>query len=142
MTQNGHKRVLLAAPRSFCAGVDRASGPDSMSAASAPVRSWSRRRSTGSSITASTATIVPVLAPSTPSGPPSQRIRPSESTTRVASSTSPHTSPSWSPPASPNEITGPSGTPRRAPIPTSAVSAPSLRAARSSVLVAQANVIR
>ena len=24
MTQNGHKRVLLAAPRSFCAGVDRA----------------------------------------------------------------------------------------------------------------------
>ena len=63
---------------------------------------------------------------------------PSTSTTLVASTTVPGARPSRKAPASPNETSGPSGRPLRAPSPTSAERTPERRATRSSAAVAQA----
>ena len=58
----------------------------------------------------------------------------------VASTTVPGARPSRRAPVKPNETTGPSGTPLRAPSPTSADRTPARRAARCSAAVAQAKV--
>src|SRR5436190_8594794 len=118
----------------------RASVPDSMSTASAPVCSCSRARSDGSSTIRPEPRIVPARADVTPSRPPSQSTDPSSSTTRVASITVPTGRSPRRAPAIPNETSrSTSGTPFEAPSPTRTVG-PSRRAARSSTLIAQAKV--
>src|SRR5581483_4624127 len=108
--------------------------PLSMSTASAPVASRRRSRSAGSSAIRSVAAIVPGRAPGMPRPGPAQSSRPCPSTIRVASITVPTSRllAGRSPPATPNETRRPAGTPREAPIPTTAARRPALRAARAS----------
>src|SRR5580765_7251074 len=140
-----------ATPPSRCVGVSliarrqptrrplRASAPDSMSTASAPVWAWRRARSAGSSTIRLAPRIVPVRAGDAPSGPPSHSTAPDSSTTRVASMTVPTGNSPESAPAIPNDTNRPSGTPFDTPSPTTAV-CPKRRAMRPSTVIAQANV--
>src|SRR4051812_19911535 len=131
--------VSLIARRQPTSRPLRASAPDSMSTASAPVAACSRALSTGSSTIRLAPRMVPVVAGDAPSGPPSQSTAPDSSTTRVASITVPTSSFPESAPAIPNDTSRPSGTPFDAPSPTTAVR-PKRRAMRSSTVIAQANV--
>src|SRR5579864_3603991 len=116
----------------------RASIPLSMSTASAPLASCSRRRSEASWTSTSEASTVPGSAPRTPRPVPSHRVAPLSSTTRVASSTSPTRRSSRSAPATPNETSEPSGSPAAPRTPMRTVRKPRRRATRSSAVVATA----